>query len=92
MIRVDICDPISLLSHSNKRQILSFIDDYSFISYMINPKHLLFSKVSKFEKESGAFFTGLKTNRRAKFTSQEFVDFRTQEDISWQFTTTYTPQ
>jgi len=97
LIHADICGPISPSFHSNKRYILSFIDDYSRKAwvYFLHEKSKALSVFKSFKacvkKEVDASITCLKTDKGEKFTSKEFVDFCTQQGISRQLTAAYTP-
>lgn len=98
LIHADICGPITPTSNSNKRYLLTFIDDFSrkiwvyflaekceaFISFK-NYKNLV-------EKESRLSICCLRTDRGGEFTSKEFNEFCTVHGIKRQLTTAYTPQ
>jgi len=98
LIHADICGPISPPSHSNKRYVINFIDDYSrkTWAYFLHEKSEALSTFKSFkirvEKEVGTFITCLRTDRGGEFTSKEFSDFCTQEGISRQLIAAYTPQ
>ena len=98
LIHSDVCGPISPSSHSNKRYILSFVDDYSHKTwvYFLHAKFETFSAFKSFkarvEKEAHATITCLRTDRGGEFTSEEFANYCNHHRISRQLTTTYTPQ
>lgn len=98
LIHSDICGPISPESHSNKRYVLTFIDDYSrkLWVYFLNEKSETFTMFRSFksmvEKESGLCICGLRTDRGGEFNSKEFTDFCRLEGIKRQLTTADTPQ
>lgn len=98
LVHADVCEPIKPESNSNKRYILSFIDDFTHKTwvYFLHEKSEAFAMFRKFkacaEKESGAYITSLRIDRGGKFTSNEFEEFCKAQGISRQLTTTYTPQ
>jgi len=98
LIHADVCGPISLASHSNKRYILNFIDDYSRKSwvYFLHEKSETFTAFKSFkacvEKEANTHITCLITDRGGEFTSKEFENFCIQQGITRQLTAAYTPQ
>ena len=98
LVHVDICGPIKPESNSNKRYILSFIDDFTRKTwiYFLHEKSEAFSMFRNFkahvEKEIGAYIASLRTDRGGEFTSNEFVEFCKNQGISRQLTTAYTPQ
>ena len=98
IIHADICGPISLASHSNKRYILSFVDDHSrkMWIYFLHAKSKTFNAFKSFkacvEKEAGTHIVCLRTDRGGEFNSKEFSNFCNQHCISWQLKAAYTPQ
>lgn len=81
LIHADICGPITPISSSNKRYILSFIDDYSRKNwvYFLAAKSEAFTSFKNFkclvEKEVGSSLCCLRTDRGGEFTSDEFNNF-----------------
>ena len=81
LVHADICEPINPISSSNKRYILSFIDDFSrkIWLYFLNEKSETFSHFKRFkvlvEKEAGVSIRCLRTDRGGEFTSKNLVSF-----------------
>ncbi|KAL9235087.1 hypothetical protein vseg_009883 [Gypsophila vaccaria] len=98
LIHSDICGPIKPASHSDKRYILTFIDDFTRKTwiYFLNQKSEAFVSFKNYktrvEKEACEFITCLKTDRGGEFTSNEFEDFCTSQGIARQLTASFTPQ
>lgn len=98
LVHSDICGPITPASNSNKRYILSFIDDFSRKTwvYFLHEKSEAFVAFKNFkacvEKEISAYITCLRTDRGGEFNSNEFVEFCKTHGISRQLTAAYTPQ
>lgn len=98
LIHADICGPITPISSSNKRYILSFIDDYSRKNwvYFLAAKSEAFTSFKNFkclvEKEVGSSLCCLRTDRGGEFTSDEFNNFCETHGIRRQLTAAYTPQ
>jgi len=98
LIHADECGPISLVSHSSKRYMLSFVDDYSRKTwiYFLHAKFETFNAFKHFktyvEKDAGTHIVCLRTDRGGEFNSKEFSTFCNQHGISRQLTTAYTPQ
>lgn len=98
LIHSDICGPIKPASHSNKRYILSFIDDFTRKTwiYFLHEKSEAFTAFKNYkasvEKETGEFIICLRTDRGGEFTSREFEEFCKSHGINRQLTTAYTPQ
>lgn len=98
LIHADICGPISPTSNSNKRYLLSFIDDFSrkMWIYLLEEKSEAFTMFKYFksfvEKEAGSFILCLRTDRGGEFTSHQFNEFCKSNGIKRQLTAAYTPQ
>ena len=98
LIHADVCGPISPSSHSNKRYILSFINDYSRKTwvYFLHAKSETFSAFKSFkarvEKEVSASIICLRIERGGEFTSKEFANYCNHQGISRQKTRAYTQQ
>lgn len=98
LVHADICGPITPVSNSKKRYLISFIDDYSrkVWIYFLAEKCEAFSTFKSYknlvEKETRAFIRCLRTDRGGEFTSSEFNSFCKANGISRQLTTAYTPQ
>lgn len=98
LIHSDICGPISPISNSGMRYILSFIDDYSrkVWVYFLNEKSEAFDQFKIFKKmvetETEKSIKGLRTDRRGEYISLEFSNYCKEQGIRRQLTTPYTPQ
>jgi len=98
LVHADICGPINPMSSSNKRYILSFIDDYSqkIWLYVRNEKletFALFKRLNVLvEKEASVSIGSLRTDRGGEFISNEFGEFCKSHGIRRQLTVPYTPQ
>ena len=98
LIHADICGPIKPESHSHKRYLINFIDDYSRKTrvYFLSEKSEAFDVFKKFkalvEKETSYFICCLRTDRGGEFTSTEFNQFCSDNGIARQLTASYTPQ
>ena len=98
LIHSDICGPITPMSNSNKRYLITFIDDYSRKTwvYFLAEKSHAFDTFKNFknrvEKETNKFIKGLRTDRGGEYTSQQFNEFCLKNGINRQLTSAYTPQ
>lgn len=98
LVHSDICGPITPTSNSNKRYILSFIDDFTRKTwiYLLSQKSETLAAFKSFkasvEKEAGANILCLRTDRGGEFNSNEFTKFCKEQGIRRQLTTAYTPQ
>ncbi|KAG7557256.1 Reverse transcriptase RNA-dependent DNA polymerase [Arabidopsis suecica] len=98
LVHSDICGPITPISHSGKRYILSFIDDFTRKTwvYLLHEKSEAFATFKIFkasvEKEINGFIACLRTDRGGEFTSNEFGEFCKSHGISRQLTASFTPQ
>ena len=98
LVHADVCGAINPISSSNKRYILSFIDDFSrkIWLYFLNEKSETFSHFKRFkvlvEKEAGVSIRCLRIDRGGEFTSNEFGEFCKSHGIRRLLTVAYTPQ
>lgn len=98
LIHAGICGPITPISNSNKRYLISFIDDFSrktWIYFLVEKSEALctFKNFkSCVEKETGAYIKCLRTDRGGEFTSHDFNSFCKEHGIKRQLTAAYTPQ
>lgn len=98
LVHSDLCGPITPGSNSDKRYIISFIDDFSRKTwvYFLHEKSEAFVAFKNFkacvEKEIGAHITCLRTDRGGEFNSNEFEEFCKAQGINRQLTAAYTPQ
>jgi len=97
-VHADICGPITPISNSKKRYLITFTDDFSRKTwvYFLIEKSEAFAVFKNFkahvEKETNSFIKALRTDRGGEFTSQEFNNFCEVNGIRRQLTTAYTPQ
>lgn len=98
LIHADICGPIKPESHSNKRYLINFINDYSRKTwkYFLTEKSEAFGVFKKYraivEKESGNPICCLRIDRGGEFTSMEFSQLCSENGIARLLTAAYTPQ
>ena len=98
LVHADICGPITPTSNSNKRYLISFIDDYSrkIWIYFLAEKSEAFVTFKYYkalvEKEICASICCLRTDRGGEFTSCEFNEFCKVNGVKRQLTASYTPQ
>jgi transposase InsO family protein len=98
LVHADICGPITPISNSKKRYLISFIDDYSrkvWVYFLIAKSeafHVFKKFKAKVEKETSMNIQGLRTDRGGEFISLEFTDFCRTHGIRRQLTASYTPQ
>ncbi|PRQ38021.1 putative RNA-directed DNA polymerase [Rosa chinensis] len=98
LVHADICGPITPTSNSDKRYVLSFIDDFSrkMWVYFLTEKSQAFTMFKRYkslvEKEIGFPICCLRTDRGGEFTSNEFNEFCQSNGIKRQLTAAYTPQ
>lgn len=98
LIHSDLCGPISPASNSDKKYILTFIDDYNrkvwvyFLSYKSETFGLFKSFKSQVERQTGEALICLRTDRGGEYLSNEFKSFCDETGIKRQLTTAFTPQ
>lgn len=98
LVHADIRGPLKPSSNSNKRYILSFIDDFSRKAwvYFLHEKSEAFQNFKNYkisvEKEVGGHIASLRTDRGGEFASHEFEEFCKTQGIRRQLTAAYTPQ
>jgi len=98
LVHAEICVPITPISNSKKRYLITFIDDCSrktwvyFLAKKLDAFDTFRSFKSRVKKETSTFIKCIHTNRVGEFTSQEFTDFCKENGISRQLTVAYTPQ
>ncbi|GKD43000.1 retrovirus-related pol polyprotein from transposon TNT 1-94, partial [Tanacetum coccineum] len=98
LVHADLCGPITPISNSKKRYVITFTDDFSRKTwiYFLAEKSEAFATFKfykvKVEKETGAFVRALRTDRGGEFTSLEFKSFCNENGIQRQLTAAYTPQ
>lgn len=97
LVHADICGPIEPTSHSGKKYVLCFIDDYSRKAwvYLLVEKSEALEKFKIFkkqvEKKAEESIKCLGTDRGGKFTSLSFKVFCEEQGIKRHLTTAYTP-
>lgn len=98
LIHSDLCGPITPSSHSQKRYLISFIDDFSRKTwiYFVLEKSKAFHYFKLFksfvEKQTGMFIKCLRTDKGGEYNSGEFKEYCRDHGIKRQLTTAYTPQ
>ena len=98
LIHGDLCGPITPTSHSGKRYLLVFVDDFSRKTwiYFLSDKAESFEAFKTFksfvEKEAKTSICGLRTDMGGEFTSNKFNQFCKDYGIRRQLTAAYTPQ
>jgi transposase InsO family protein len=98
LVHADICGPITPISKSKKRYLISFIDDFSrktWVYFLVEKSEAFItfkSYKNRVEKETGSSIRGLRTDRGGEFTSQEFNNFCNESGIRRQLTASFTPQ
>ena len=98
LLHSNICGPISPISNSHKRYVLTFIDDFSrkiwvfFLTEKSDTFRMFQLFKTKVEKETGTSIRGLRTDQGGEFTSTEFIYFCATNGIHRQLTAAYTPQ
>ena len=98
LVHADICGPITPISNSKKRYLITFIDDYSrktWVYFLVEKSQavdIFKCFKNRVEKETGSCIRTLRTDRGGEFTSQEFNAFCDGNGISRQLTAAYTPQ
>jgi hypothetical protein len=98
LVHADLCGPITPISHSGKRYLLVFVDDYSRKTwiYFLVEKGETFEIFKCFknlvEKEAQKHICCLRTDQGGEFTSNEFNQFCLENGIKRQLTAAFTPQ
>lgn len=96
LIHSDLCGPITPPSNSQKRYLISFIDDFSrkvWIYFVLLEKSEAFHQFKTFvEKQTGLFIKCLGTDKRGEYNSNEFKEYCKEHGIKRQLTTAYIPQ
>ena len=98
LIHSDLCGPISPASNSQRRYLISFIDDFSRKTwiYFVMEKSEAFHQFKTFkafvEKQTGLFIKCLRTDRGGEYNSNEFKEFCREHGIKRQLTTAFTLQ
>lgn len=98
LIHSDLCGPITPSSNTQKRYLITFIDDFSrktwiFFALEKSEAFQLFKMFkSSVEKDTGMFIKCLRTDRGGEYNSTEFKDYCKEHGIKRQLTAAYTPQ
>jgi hypothetical protein len=98
VVHTDLCGPIPVTSLSGARYILTFIDDYTHMTwvYFIKTKSTTLQKFQEFAKQveisTGHRISQLRSDRGGEYTSLDFSTFCKQRGIHHQFTAAYSPQ
>ncbi|KAK2402146.1 putative mitochondrial protein [Trifolium repens] len=98
VVHSDICGPIDVLSTSGNKYFLTFVDEFSRMTwlYHIKVKSEAFDVFKKFkalvEKQSGKSIKVLRTDGGGEYTSTEFENYCKEKGIIHEVTAPYTPQ
>lgn len=98
LVHTDLCGPMQTESIRGSFYVLSFIDDYSRMTwvYFIRSKSETFSRFKEFkamtEKQSGHYVKVLRSDGGGKYDSKSFTQYCKEQGIRRQFTCRYTPQ
>nr|GEV37469.1 hypothetical protein [Tanacetum cinerariifolium] len=98
LVHADLCGPVTPVSNSKKRYVITFTDDFSRKTwiYFLAEKSKAFATFKlykvKVEKETRLSIRDLRTDRGGEFTSLEFQSFCNENGIQRQLTAAYTPQ
>ncbi|KAL0416080.1 UNVERIFIED_CONTAM: Retrovirus-related Pol polyprotein from transposon TNT 1-94 [Sesamum latifolium] len=98
LVHSDVCGPMSTESLSKNKYFVLFIDDFTRMTwvYFLSCKGQVFSIFKKYkamvESQSGCMLKCLRTYNGKEYTSNEFNNFCADLGISYQLTTSYSPQ
>lgn len=98
LIHSDLCGPITPPSHSQKRYLISFIDDFSrktWIYFALEKSEAFhyFKLFKSFvEKQTCVFIKCLRTDMGGEYNSREFNEYCRDHGIKRKLATAYTPQ
>jgi hypothetical protein len=98
LVHTDLCGPMQTDSIGGSFYVLTFIDDYSRMTwvYFIRSKSETFSKFKEFkamtEKQSGHYVKVLRSDGGGEYDSKSFTQYCKEQGIRRQFTCRYTPQ
>ncbi|KAK2392639.1 putative mitochondrial protein [Trifolium repens] len=98
VVHSDICGPIDVLSTGGNKYFLTFVDEFSRMTwlYHIKVKSEAFDVFKKFkalvEKQSGKSIKVLRTDGGGEYTSTEFENYCKEKGIIHEVTAPYTPQ
>ncbi|KAK2372557.1 putative mitochondrial protein [Trifolium repens] len=98
VVHSDICGPIDVLSTGGNKYFLTFVDEFSRMTwlYHIKVKSEAFDVFKKFkalvEKQSGKSIKVLRTDDGGEYTSTEFENYCKEKGIIHEVTAPYTPQ
>ncbi|KAK2403542.1 putative mitochondrial protein [Trifolium repens] len=98
VVHSNICGPIDVLSTGGNKYFLTFVDEFSRMTwlYHIKVKSEAFDVFKKFkalvEKQSGKSIKVLRTDGGGEYTSTEFENYCKEKGIIHEVTAPYTPQ
>nr|GEU44099.1 retrotransposon protein, putative, Ty1-copia subclass [Tanacetum cinerariifolium] len=98
LIHTDVCGPFKIMSRQGASYFITFTDDFSRYGYvyLLKHKHEVFETFKVFQKEVenqlGKTIKSLRSDRRGKYMSQEFLDHLKDQGIIAYRTPPYTPQ
>jgi transposase InsO family protein len=98
LVHSDICEINGILTRGGKRYFITFINDYSRLTYvyLLRTKDEAFEKFKEFKKmienKKERQIKVLRSDRGEKYFSKEFSTFCEENRIIHQMITSYTPQ
>ncbi|KAK2442743.1 putative mitochondrial protein [Trifolium repens] len=98
VVHSDICGPIDVLSTGGNKYFLTFVDEFSRMTWLYHIKVKseafdVFKKVKALvEKQSGKSIKVLRTDGGGEYTSTEFENYCKEQGIIHEVTAPYTPQ
>jgi transposase InsO family protein len=97
-VHLDVCGPMTLSSLGGFLYYVTFIDDFSWKTwiYFIKTKDEVFSRFQEFKAQvenlTGKKIKFLRTDNGGEYTSKDFNDFCKKERINRKLTVPYNPQ
>jgi len=98
MLRVDLCDPMRIISRGGKRYVLVVVDDYSRLTWtlILASKDETFKKfiafIKKTEKRVGHSLVCLRSDHVTEFENSSFIDYCNEHGVDHNFSAPRTPQ
>ena len=98
VIHSDVCGPFEVKSVGRNRYFVTFINEFTrkLWIYLLAKKDLVFGVFKKFrllvQNETGEMISRLRTDGGGEYTSNEFNDFCSSNDINHEVTAPHTPQ
>ena len=98
VIHSNVCGPFELKSVGGNRYFVTFIDEFTrkLWIYLLAKKDEVFGVLKKFrllvQNESGEMISRLRTDGGGEYTSNDFNEFCSSNDINHEVNAPYTPQ